>query len=100
MCDKTFSRNQSLTMHRRIHAKLAQKPFMCQVCGRSFKTEGDLTTHRRIHTDERSYGCEHCGKQYKTRDGLTKHYNSLRGCVKTEPTDDAISEISVENTSG
>ena len=49
-------------------------------CGKSFTRNEELTRHRRIHTGIRPYQCGSCPKRFGRKDHLNKHERiHLRG---------------------
>lgn len=46
-CGKTFTRNEELTRHKRIHSGL--RPFSCSVCGKRFGRKDHLKKHVKTH---------------------------------------------------
>lgn len=42
-------------------------------CGKSFTRNEELTRHKRIHSGLRPYPCTHCGKKFGRKDHLKKH---------------------------
>lgn len=46
-CGKTFTRNEELTRHKRIHTGL--RPYECQVCLKKFGRKDHLKKHQRTH---------------------------------------------------
>jgi len=42
-------------------------------CGKSFTRNEELTRHRRIHSGLRPFGCPDCGKRFGRKDHLKKH---------------------------
>lgn len=50
-CGKTFTRNEELTRHKRIHSGL--RPFPCSHCGKRFGRKDHLKKHSRTHFQPR-----------------------------------------------
>lgn len=99
-CDKKFSRNRYLKIHKKQHlrkfacdkcaklhpskAKLAihfqqvhtvERPYKCTTenCNVGFVTSTKLKYHMFAHTGERLYQCDPCGAKFKRPDTLKKH---------------------------
>jgi uncharacterized Zn-finger protein len=50
-----------------------ERPFRCEQCGKSFTRNEELTRHKRIHSGLRPYACAVCGKRFGRKDHLKKH---------------------------
>ncbi|VDL69404.1 unnamed protein product [Nippostrongylus brasiliensis] len=61
VCDKTFSRSNTLITHK------------CDHCGRAFRQPGNLTRHRLTHTTVKPYVCVHCEKAFNRASNLHTH---------------------------
>lgn len=52
-CGKSFTRNEELTRHKRIHSGL--RPYPCDSCGKTFGRKDHLKKHARTHLPQPSY---------------------------------------------
>ena len=58
LCDKVFSHQSNLLIHRRLNT--GEKPNKCSQCDRYFAQKSDLTIHMRTQTGEKPHQCSHC----------------------------------------
>lgn len=71
-CSKTFPSQLQLVHHRRT-SHVAERKFMCGVCGKSFKKHIHVRNHIRTHTGERPFQCSDCGKTFSSLANLVRH---------------------------
>ena len=81
LCQKAFSRLDSLNVHKRSHTK--EKPFQCLFCQKSFTTSGELNVHKPSHTKIKPFQCLLCQKDFTNSSNLNVH--SRRQGVATPP---------------
>ncbi|CAJ0920947.1 unnamed protein product, partial [Ranitomeya imitator] len=70
-CHKCFSKNNLLTVHKRIHS--GERPYQCIECPKSFSVISHLRVHRRTHTGERPYQCTECTKSFSDYSSMVRH---------------------------
>ena len=78
VCNRGFSRADSLRNHRTIHAgpdavMSPDKLFLCDTCGRQFKRVEALRNHVKLHFGVRPWVCKVCGKGFADKYTLSRH---------------------------
>lgn len=56
-CGKTFTRNEELTRHKKIHTGL--RPFSCHQCDKKFGRKDHLKKHKRSHENRGPWTIPH-----------------------------------------
>ncbi|XP_053883511.1 zinc finger protein 585A-like [Malaclemys terrapin pileata] len=71
-CGQSFSQQQCLQIHLRIHT--GERLYKCNECGKSFRLKTSLVLHRyTVHKLERPHKCPVCGQLFILRKRLIQH---------------------------
>ncbi|GJQ79042.1 hypothetical protein Trydic_g201 [Trypoxylus dichotomus] len=75
ICNKIFSRPNTLNRHIKIHDRDKPYPkiYLCDTCGKGFARKNKLTTHYRVHTGDKPFKCSYCEKCFTKKDYLVLH---------------------------
>ena len=72
LCDKQFTRKDSLNRHSQIHSGVKRDDmYSCTQCGKLCSSESNLLNHMNVHT--RKYKCTECGKCCHSGSKLAVH---------------------------
>ena len=72
VCGKKFRKNNSLTVHMRIHT--GERHFTCDFCDMSFTQTGNWARHRRtVHVEGAHFDCNYCSQTFNQIFNLNRH---------------------------
>lgn len=71
ICNRGFSRKDSLKNHSRIHT--GDGLYVCPECHKACVTKQELRRHLRIHTGEKPFKCSHCSYSATLKVSLKSH---------------------------
>ena len=74
VCDKRFTRKDSLNIHKQLHAG---EKYSCTQCQKCFGSQHYLKIHINVHS--RKYKCTECGKCCESNHRLARHRQSHSG---------------------
>uniref|UniRef100_A0A8D8JH88 Zinc finger protein 729 n=1 Tax=Culex pipiens TaxID=7175 RepID=A0A8D8JH88_CULPI len=79
ICNKTFTTNRSLKIHRISHGSTVPD-FRCDQCPASFNLQSSLRRHAAIHENpDRSYSCPLCKRVFKWFQNCKAHIRTSHG---------------------
>ena len=71
-CPKVFKSKRSVEEHDQIvHKK--KRTFICELCQKTFTRYNSLKQHKKIHMQTSQYICSNCGKQFNEKRNLQNH---------------------------
>lgn len=78
ICGKLLKDNLYVEAHiRRIHSKVRNKSFKCEVCNKSYYTYGVMQNHKKLVHESIEKVCHHCGKLFKHQTSLSCHIKTV-----------------------
>ena len=90
ICDKAFSRADTLSAHKRLHSK---NPVKCSICSKTYSCKSKLVRHTAIHGKER-HKCDKCKLSFGRVDSLDYHKRTVH--FKNASFEKGIVELSVD----
>ena len=88
LCEKVFTRQQSLTRHKAIQHEKIEKKHKCDLCVAAFHSSRDMKRHvATVHNGVRKilqYQCSKCEKVYATIESFHHHEAKVHGIIRTQ----------------
>ena len=82
-CDKSFTREEHLKRHAKIHTEEPVHRCEVQGCDKAFTRKERLTRHYKVthlgQEPDRPFWCNHCGKDFQRKEHLQRHEKNIHG---------------------
>ncbi|XP_011706179.1 PREDICTED: zinc finger protein 626-like, partial [Wasmannia auropunctata] len=56
-----------------MHLRVKDRKYQCDICQKKFTQNGHLTVHKRIHSGVRPYKCDVCSFTFRRLDVMKRH---------------------------
>ncbi|XP_037975608.2 uncharacterized protein LOC105383886 [Plutella xylostella] len=73
ICNKAFTTQWNLKLHRWTHMSRSAKPFKCSLCKGAFIRQSEYISHMNAHKSVRPYTCNYCGCQFIRKYNCQRH---------------------------